>query len=243
MASAASGPPVAVVAHGSGSCGDFVRRSLGPALDAAGLRLVALEDRSGDVEQVAAALGEQADRLGAAVVGGVSLGAHAAARVAAARPGLAGVLLLLPAWTGPPAEVAALSVTAAGEVAAGGLASAVDRVRGSGWAGQELARSWPSYGSAGLVAALRATGASRGPEPAELRLMAAPAGIVGLRDDPFHPLAVAEQWAHLVPRAQLAVLDQADPARDRGALGRAVVAAWTAARELTARSGSPSPAR
>jgi pimeloyl-ACP methyl ester carboxylesterase len=124
--------PRAVIAHGSGSSPDFVRRAFGPALDDAGFALVALDERSGDVSVVLAALRSAVESTGAVLVGGVSLGAHAAALLAAERGDLAGVLLVLPAWSGPPNAVARLSATAADDVERRGLAAAVARVADQG---------------------------------------------------------------------------------------------------------------
>jgi hypothetical protein len=222
--------PVAVIAHGSGSCAAFVEGVLGPALAAVGIRTVAYQDRTGDVEAVTRGLRALADRYGAGLVGGVSLGAHAAVRVAAGRPRLQGLLLLLPAWTGRPGAVAQLSAQAAeqleADVARHGFPAAVGRVARSGWAGAELALSWPAYGAAGLAAALRATAASRGPSGSELSAVRCPTGIVTVRADPFHPVDVAATWARAVPRARLTVLAAAAPVADRHVLGTAVVAAW-----------------
>lgn len=222
--------PVAVIAHGSGSSAAFVQRAAGPALAAAGFRLVAMQDRSGDVEQLSHRLAALADRYRAALVGGISLGAHAAVRVAIARPGLDGLVLLLPAWTGPAGTVARLSAAAADQVEAdlraGGMAAAVRRVGRSGWAGAELAASWQAYGAEGLVASLRATATSRGPTVGELRAVPCPAGVVAVRSDPFHPVEVAAAWARAIPVAALTVLAPSAPAADRGVLGVAAVAAW-----------------
>jgi pimeloyl-ACP methyl ester carboxylesterase len=221
---------VAVVAHGSGSAGSFVSAVLADPLREACVRLLTVEDRSGDVEQVIALLADRYESAGATIVGGVSLGAHAAARVATGRHGLDGLLLLMPAWTGRPGRVAALSAAAAdrvaAEVAAGGFDSAVRTLAATGWAGAELATTWPAYGAVGLVAATRATATSRGPTSAELAAVPAPTGVVAVADDPFHPAAVARRWARLVPRAALDVLPPDVVAADPAAIGRAVVAAW-----------------
>lgn len=223
--------PSAVIAHGSGSSTDFVRRALGQALDEAGFELVALDERSGDVSVVLAGLRTAVKSTSAALVGGVSLGAHAAALLAAERADLAGVLLLLPAWTGPPDAVARLSDLAAHEIEQQGLAAAVARVAGQGWVGVELAAAWPGYGQAALVQALRATARSPGPDTATLAAVHTPVGLVGLRDDPFHPLDVARRWAGLIPRSALEEVDADAPGADRGVLGRAAVRAWRQACE------------
>ena len=122
-------PPVAVVAHGSGSCADFVARAFADPLREAGYGLVTFEDRTGDISVVTARLAALVDEHRAQLVGGVSLGAHAAVHVAASRPGLAGVLLVMPAWTGPPGTVAALSSLAAAELEVAGLPSVLERLR------------------------------------------------------------------------------------------------------------------
>ncbi|MBA3905409.1 MAG: alpha/beta hydrolase, partial [Pseudonocardiales bacterium] len=66
---------------------------------------------------------------GALLVGGISLGAHIAARWAAAAPQrrLAGLLLALPAWTGPPgvAPAALAAHTTAAQVWSGGIGAAL----------------------------------------------------------------------------------------------------------------------
>lgn len=218
-------PSIAVLAHGSGSSSDFVRRAFSPALAACGIDLIAVEERSGDVHRVAATLAAAADAHAADLVGGVSLGAHAAVLVAAARPRLAGVLLALPAWSGPPGEVARLSAAAADDVAREGLAAAVARVRGQGWVGAELAAAWPDYGD-DLVETLRATATSPGPTVRQLRGVRAAVGLVALDSDPFHPADVARAWARLLPTAVLEVLPHDAPAADRAVLGWAIVQAW-----------------
>ncbi len=223
--------PCAVIAHGSGSSTDFVRRAFGQALDDAGFELVALDERSGDVSAVLAALRTAVESTSAALVGGVSLGAHAAALLAAEWADLAGVLLVLPAWTGSPTAVARLSALAAHEVEQQGLAAALARVADQGWVGAELAAAWPAYSEAGLAQVLRATALSPGPDTATLAAVHAPVGLVGLRDDPFHPIDVARGWAGLIPRSALEELDADAPSADRGVLGRAAVRAWRRACE------------
>ena len=223
-------PPVAVVAHGSGSCADFVARAFADPLREAGYGLVTFEDRTGDICVVTARLAALVDEHRAQLVGGVSLGAHAAVHVAASRPGLAGVLLVMPAWTGPPGTVAALSSLAADELEVAGLPSVLERLRSTpddapdAWVAAELASAWPSYQQVELVQALLATSRSAGPSLRDLAAVDVPAGIVALESDAFHPLAVAREWAGLVPTAALTVVPP--PVTDRAALGRAAVNAW-----------------
>jgi pimeloyl-ACP methyl ester carboxylesterase len=213
----------AVLLPGSGSSVDFITRAFGGPLADNGYVLRV-------VPQSLAALDEAVDRWSPALVGGVSLGAHLAARWAAGvgrRVG--GLLLALPAWTGPPGEVAAASAYAAARVdqlgTPGALAEAARHAEP--WVARELAAAWPAYGDA-LAATLRETAASHGPTAEQLRAVDVPAGVVAFRDDPLHPLAVAREWAALIPRARLVTLALADPAADRSVLGRAALAALAA---------------
>lgn len=229
--------PVAVLLPGSGSSADFIRRAFGAPLAGAGYRLVAPQPRpgAGVVVSTAAVLDAAVCRHRVALVGGVSLGAHVAVRwaagPAAARPGtdrLAGLLLALPAWTGPPGAVAAASAVAATAVERHGTAAALRVASAAGgqrWVIDELAAAWPRYG-ADLAATLRATAAAPGPDPAELRRLDVPVGLVGFRDDPMHPAAVTEEWAALLPRCRVEWLDLADLATDRSRLGAAALRAW-----------------
>ena len=227
--------PVAVLLPGAGSSADFVRRAFGRALadhdvvavaPAPGPFVVAAAE--GALDAAAAAYGQRL-RL----VGGVSLGAHVAARWAASHPvgrRLDGVLLALPAWTGQPAAVAAATAAAADQVDRLGIAGALAAARagGIGWVADELAAAWPAYGPR-LAPTLRSAAASAGPSGAELRALDRPAGLVAFADDPLHPLAVAEEWAALLPWAALRRLRLADLAGSRAPLGAAARAALAAA--------------
>ncbi|GAA3236507.1 thioesterase [Pseudonocardia petroleophila] len=223
---------------GSGSDEVFVRAAFAAPLRVAGVGLVAPAPRRGRdvVAGYRAALDAALARAdGPLLVGGVSLGAHVAARWAAhADPGrLAGLLLVLPAWGGDPADApAALAARfTAAQVRRDGLAAAVASARSGAprWLADELARAWARHGP-GLPDALDAAAAEPGPSPAELRVLDVPAGVVGLSGDAVHPLAEARRWAALLPRAALvtSTLDAfgADPA----VLGRAAVRGWARAR-------------
>lgn len=219
------------MAHGSGSTAAFVRRAFDAALAAWGIDLAPVEDRTGSIDHVVAGLEAEVDRQLAAgravLVGGISLGAHAAAIVAARRPQLAGALLALPAWDGSPGAVAALSATSAGQLETRGVGATVDQLATEGWVGAALAYAWPTYSPEGLVAALRATAQSAGPTLGELAMIQSPTGLFALPDDPFHPADVALRWARLIPGARLRRIaindqDQAGPCL----LGHHTVAAW-----------------
>lgn len=236
MPGSASSPRVAVLAHGSGSTGDFVTRALRGPLGAAGWSIDAIEDRSGSVTKVEEAVAAAVRSLHPGLVAGVSLGAHAVARWAAHHPEassiLEGLVLLLPAWTGAPGCVAALSSAAADHVERSGVSETLGSLKDGSWVSEELERAWPSYGEA-LVPALRATAASPGPTLDELSRIRIPVGVVAFTDDPFHPVEIARAWSAALPRAGLVELARDAPALDREVLGRAALAAWD-----TARAGS-----
>lgn len=224
--------PVAVLLPGAGSSASFVTRAFGPVLAERGYSLVAVPPEPGpDVVAAAAAALDSAreeygSRLG--IVGGVSLGAHVAARWAAAHPGsVEGLLLAFPAWTGPPGPVAAATAGAAAEVERLGIEGAVEAARAGavGWVADELAAAWPAYGDA-LPATLRAA-AAPGPTVAELASIDVPVGLAACVDDPLHPFAVAERWAAALPHALLARLPLAALGPDRSLLGAAAVTALT----------------
>lgn len=234
----------AVVLPGSGSDDDFVRRAFAGPLRAVGIRLVAPAPRPGRrvVDGYRTALDTALDRAldaaaagpGRLLVGGVSLGAHVAARWAADRPGrVAGLLLALPAWTGAPADAPAAlaSMATAARVRSGGLTAAVAEARAGSppWLGDELERAWRGYGD-GLADALLAAAREPGPEEDALGALDVPAGVVGLVDDPVHPLAVARRWSSVLPRAALVTASLAALGGDPAVLGRAAVLAWLRAR-------------
>jgi hypothetical protein len=234
------------VLPGAGSTADFVTRAFGPPLAGAGYALVTGDPVAGPevVARALAGLDEAVRRYRARLAGGVSLGAQVAVRWAAASPAAAdldGLLLALPAWSGPPGAVAAASAAAATEVEAHGAAGALRRAGGTGvrWVLDELAAAWPGYG-ADLPATLRAAAGSSGPTPAGLARIGVPAGLAAFVDDPLHPLAVAEQWVSAFPRAALERLRLADPGSDRAVLGAATLRALQRAAAAPARQG-PAP--
>jgi pimeloyl-ACP methyl ester carboxylesterase len=182
-------------------------------------------DARGTVEDVVARLAAQAHGREVVLVAGISLGAHAAvlwsARGGAARE----LLLVMPAWTGAAGEVAALTAATATDIESFGIArvlAGVSVVAGADdWVLDELRAGWGTYDDVLLTATLRAAASSRGPTPAELARVTARTAVVALGDDPLHPEQVARRWAAVVPGAALAVVGRDEPARDRGALGRA----------------------
>lgn len=171
------------------------------------------------------------------VVGGVSLGAQVAVRWAAERaarglPGPAGLLLALPAWTGEPGDApAAVAARVTSEaLRCDGLGPVVARARAStpDWLGLELARAWARHGD-GLAESFATTARTPGPTPEQLAGLRVPVGIVGLLDDPVHPIEVARRWEALLPRAALVTTSLTSMGRDPETLGRAAALAWSRA--------------
>jgi hypothetical protein len=255
--------PVAVVLPGSASTAQFVATAFAEPLAAAGYALVTADPPRGPdvVARQFAALDHAVRRWRPVLVGGVELGAHLVARwsagasasrwVARGATGpwaegssrtpafAAGLLLVMPAWTGSPETVAAASGVSADEVEAVGVAAVIARLRGlpeagpdstSAWVTDELATAWSDYGDEELAATLRATASAAAPTTDELGGIDLPCGVVALTDDALHPVAVAEEWTKALPRAALCSTTLAAVGADRETLGRAAVLAWLRSR-------------
>ncbi len=250
LAATVTGPPLsegrlptAVVAHGAGSDAGFVIRAFGRPLVEAGWRLVAFDLRGhrGSTPVVqsrrlrpadhAADLQAVAERVSASLIGGVSMGAHAAVLAATGlteagrAPG--GLLLAMPAWTGVPDAIARANLLQADEIERIGIEAALRRITRAypGWVADELAGSWPHHDAAAFTAVLWALGDSAAPTLAQLAATSVPAGVVALAGDPMHPAAVAARWAAALPMASLRTVTQPEIAADRAVLGRAALAA------------------
>lgn len=206
--------PVALLAHGAGSTAEFVLRTFGPTLGALSWRVAswdAVPAAGGSADRSPADLGRFVADLGAGLVGGVSRGAHLAARWAAASPGRhdgVRLLLALPAWTGAPGPVGAAATTAADELERDGLPAVLARLRRTAhpWAAFEVERAWSTYDEQALVGALRTAAVAQGPSLDELATIDRPCGIIGLAGDPLHPLEVAERWSGTIAEARLEVV-------------------------------------
>lgn len=225
-------PAHAVLLPGSGSDDVFVTKAFAEPLASAGIALFAARPRPGPgvVDQLHQELDLAAVHHGRVLAGGVSLGAHVAARWAARDPDrCSGLLVALPAWMGAPgaASASTAALASAAVLDSAGLDAALDQVRAGSppWVADELDRAWRDYGY-GLAASLRAGATTAGPSLDELRGLDMPVGIAALTDDPLHPLEVALAWLEALPSAALVTTSLADVGRDRRALGRAALLAW-----------------
>jgi pimeloyl-ACP methyl ester carboxylesterase len=246
LAVASVGPsdaPTVVVAHGVGSSARFVVEAFARPVVAAGGRLVAYDLRGhgastpvvdpadhrldahvGDLAAVVADLTEPP-----AVLGGVSLGGHAAVRAGDRGVEADALLACLPAWTGRATPGEGPHAAVAAEVRRVGIGTVLDRLRADttmlGWLRDTLVTDYARHDPASLTAALLALDGGDAPSEDELRhLVDRPLAVVGWPDDPGHPLAVAERWAELAPTAVLGKLALDDLTASRARLGEVAVA-------------------
>jgi pimeloyl-ACP methyl ester carboxylesterase len=239
----AHGPagPSVLLLHGVGSSRRFLSEAFGAPLAAAGWRLLAADLRGhgrasprhdpadhaldrhvGDVVALV-------DHLRPDVVGGVSLGGHAAVAAAVAGLPCRAVVACLPAWSGRAVPGSGPHAAVAAEVARVGvdgmLARFADDTTMVPWLREVLRRDWAAHDRASLVAALTALDGGQAPTGVEVAGLRVPLAVVGWPDDPGHPLAVAEDWARTAPRGALATTTLHEVQEDRTALGGAAVAA------------------
>jgi pimeloyl-ACP methyl ester carboxylesterase len=215
------------MAHGAGSTAAFVSRTF-PS-DRCGARVHCLEDRTGSTSGMAGRLREEVlalrgdyDEL---LLGGVSIGAHAAGLAGIELAGLVdGYVFALPGWIGPAAN-AGLTAAAAREIRELGPGTVLSRLRDdpmsrTDWVVDELAAAWD--GRPTLVEELCAAAAEPAPTGEQLALLTSPALVLALDDDPVHPVAVARGWARALPNSRISIVGRAEPGRDRSVFGAAV---------------------
>ncbi|KQT54550.1 alpha/beta hydrolase [Aureimonas sp. Leaf454] len=157
--------------------------------------------------------------LGPLVVGGISMGAAIALRLAAKRPDLvSGLVLVRPAWIvadaptnmAPNAEVGALlsahepddarAIFDAGETAARLAATAPDNLASL--------RGFFSRRPVAVTSTLLSRISADGPgvDETDLARLAVPTLVIGHERDAVHPLGHAEALAKLIPHARLATI-------------------------------------
>lgn len=213
---------VAVLSHGAGSTANFLARAFPPErLGVAHCYYV--EDQTGDAALIRAQLGHVADRITAPVIlGGVSLGGHVAAELLASseRPASAVAgLVCLPAWLGPPDDVAAMTAAAAADVSARGVNAILEELDPRDWVVTELRDAWRNRNESRLAAELQKASQQPSPHFTELADLTLPVGVVGLANDPLHPIDAADAWLEALPRSAMSTM-----ARDEAATDRAVFA-------------------
>lgn len=241
--------PVALIAHGAGSSARFIEAAFTGPLGDAGLRLVTYDLRGHGTSQVARStehhhLDAHAADIAAvaasldgevAVIGGVSLGAHAAVRAASRRTVAArSVLACLPAWTGKAAPGKGPHAATAVELHHLGVAGVVERLRTEPgmptWLRETLVADYLNHDQASLFAALTSLDGGEAPSRTELAALRVPLAVVGWADDPGHPLEVARTWADAAAEGFLVEMDLAAMDRGVASLGDAAVEALVAAR-------------
>jgi pimeloyl-ACP methyl ester carboxylesterase len=219
----------AVLLPGTGSDDDYVYRAFAVALHDASAVVVAPAPQPDRLIDGYIAELDNAARLGAIAVGGVSIGAAVAVNWALANPTRAlAVLAALPPWTGSPQSAPAAQAArySADVLRRDGLVSATSQMRASSpsWLADELTRSWAGQWPS-LPDAMEAASRYVSPTSAELERLTAPMGVAAASDDPVHPLAVGLEWVAAAPRAALRTVTLDDMGVDPSVLGAACLAA------------------
>lgn len=202
-----------VLAHGAGSDARFLELAF-PA-DRLGVReTVVVDDRTGRIDRIMTALAHAAADPVPTILGGVSLGAHAAAALLA-RPDLprhvvAG-LLVMPAWTGHPDPVADLTHAAGDALAVLGPEGVLAELDPDDWVTPQLARAWAHRTAADLVQELLTAATQDAPDAAAMASISVPCAIVALADDPLHPVSVATRWQQLIPTSEQVSIPREGP--------------------------------
>lgn len=234
--------PPAVIAHGVGSSPRFIREAFAAPLAALGCRLVAYDLRG---HGASTPLTDPADHrfelqvddltvvarhVGASLIGGVSLGGHAAAAVAAGgHVDLDGLIVCLPAWTGRARAGEGPHALVAAEIRSVGVDAMLRRVRTDDtvvpWLRELLDRDWRTHPADSLAAALISLDGGDAPTGDGLSRIEVPTGVVGWPDDPGHPLEVALAWTAAMRNAELVTMSLDGMADGKTAMGAAAVRA------------------
>ncbi|MFT5222121.1 MAG: pimeloyl-ACP methyl ester carboxylesterase [Glaciecola sp.] len=234
--------PVVVLGHGVGSSAMFLHETFGAAFAAAGLRLAAVDLRGHGDSSSARALDDHAldvhaadlarvcQTLGAAGVGGVSIGAMAAVRAVAGGLCVKAVLAVIPGWTGRSPAGHGPHAALATEIRSVGVAGMLARLEAEpelpAWVREVVLRDYRRHDVDSLRAALLSLDGAEGPSLAEIKSIDAPLAVVGWPDDPGHPLLVAESWSEAAGTSSMVQTSIAAMQDDRAALGVAACSAF-----------------
>lgn len=237
--------PAVLLLHGVGSSSTFLTEAFEAPLLERGWRMLAADLRGhgrstpmGDPAAHAHArhVGDVralVDHLAPTVIGGVSLGGHAAVGAAAAAGvDCAAVLACLPAWSGPSVRGQGPHAAIAAEVATIGIDGILERLRRQDgmapWLREVLLRDWPTHDPASLAAALTALDGGGAPTLGQVGALRVPLALVAWPEDPGHPVEVARQWAAAAAAAHLESIGISDLEPARRAMGDAAVRALDA---------------
>lgn len=230
-------PGRVIVCHGAGST-PAVAQQLLPANLAPDRDWTYVANLDGDVRTVVADLAMTIEthppqRSKSSVIAGISLGAHAVAHWAVREKSAYPLLLALPAWTGPPESIAAMTAYSADMIEAMGTQAYLQQIAAQspsthGWIVAALQSSWSTFPAADLAASLRRSATSHSPSPNQLASITGPVLIIGLTDDPLHPITNARLWAELIPKAELVELTVAQVSACGSLATPEVEVAWRA---------------
>ncbi len=219
---------------GAGSSAEFIARAF-PVVPMLVDEVFALDAHGGSSHAVAKSLQEEilcARALGLrVVVGGVSFGAHASASHVATCPPQErpdGLVCVMPAWTGNPGVVAAATMLTARRLRSHGIEGELAQLEADfpgDWVVSELRAAWRSQDSRELIAELESVASSSGPTLSSLAAIVVPTVVVGVLDDPLHPIEIAREWSAAMAGASLKTLSRNEIAADRGSLGRSAFSA------------------
>ena len=179
--------------------------------DAGDLSELSIETFTGDLASVI-----EERRLGPVAVGGISMGAAIALRLAVRRPGLVrGLILARPAWVAEPAPANMSAMALVGRLLSEHTRQQARAIFERSAIAAEISRDAPdnlaslrgffSRDPREVTAALLTRIAADGPgvERAEIGRLAVPALVIGHERDVIHPIAHAEALAALIPGAAL----------------------------------------
>ena len=234
-------PAQVVVCHGAGSSPDVARTLMPETLDKS-RSWAYLANIDGSTDTYSRHLDDEwkggnqdrpwtADAIHPSIFAGISLGAHAVALWASRAQSQQPLVLALPAWTGPPNHVAAMTTQTADQLQEKGIAAYLDDLSGATtanhvWILDALQRSWGTADAQRLIRQLRTAGQSMAPTHGDLARVVQPTLVIGLTDDPMHPLDVARAWAQSLPRSELVAIKMADVQRCGSLATPSMKAAW-----------------